>query len=69
MCRHTIRGMIVPEDIEKMVRVAYMVDKMREAKLKWFWYVIGDAFVRRRGRFVYRGIEERQTKQILGRGD
>lgn len=52
MCRHTMKGMIMNEDIEKKMGMAFMVDKMREVRLKWFWRVRGDAPVSRGG-FTY----------------
>lgn len=39
MCGHTKSDRIKNEDIRDKVGVASVVDKMREAKLRWFGYV------------------------------
>ncbi|XP_060191168.1 uncharacterized protein LOC132620753 [Lycium barbarum] len=39
MCGHTRRDRIRNEDIRDKVGVASVEDKMREARLRWFWHV------------------------------
>ncbi|WMV25610.1 hypothetical protein MTR67_018995 [Solanum verrucosum] len=45
MCGHTRFDKIRSEDIQNKVGVASMVNKMREARLKWFGYVRGDVWM------------------------
>lgn len=39
MCRHSKGNKIRNKDIKDKVRMTFVVDKIREAKLKWFSHV------------------------------